>query len=105
MANGLELKLADFMRLVRAELADARRETERAVEEDKEPIIFLIDEVRVDVEVTVEQSLKGGVETNYLLVKAGVDGTKSKGASQRLSLVLKPIQRTMLGTRRKTQIG
>lgn len=98
----MELKLSEFIDCLRDELALARRNAQRELEKADRPMVFQLEEVRVDVEVVLKRVATGKVEASLLQVFAvGVDGERTDGRTQKVSLVLKPKLNTILGRTRK----
>ncbi|WP_339136581.1 MAG: trypco2 family protein [Candidatus Electrothrix sp. GW3-4] len=77
------LELAEMIKGLRAQLAEAQREGE-----DKD-IRFTVEDVELELQITTEGQAKGGVAAKFYVLTSKVDVSKKDTVTQKLKLKLK----------------
>ena len=77
------LELAEMIKGLRAQLAEAQREGE-----DKD-IRFTVEDVELELQITAEKQASGGISAKFYVLTSKLDGSKTDRISQKLKLKLK----------------
>lgn len=78
-----QLELAEMIKGLRAQLAEAQREGE-----DKD-IRFTVEDVELELQITAEKLAAGGVSAKFYVFTGKIDGSERDTITQKLKLKLK----------------
>jgi hypothetical protein len=78
-----QLELAEMIKGLRAQLAEAQREGE-----DK-GIRFTVEDVELELQITAEEQAAGGMSAKFYVFTGKLDGSKKDAVTQKLKLKLK----------------
>ncbi|MFT5698654.1 MAG: hypothetical protein ACI8ZB_001509 [Desulforhopalus sp.] len=83
-----KLELSDMIKELRLQLSNAQKDG------NGEDIRFIVDDVELELQITVEKQVQGGMSAKFFVLTSKVDGSDKNTVSQKLKLKFKALNET-----------